>query len=151
LTAHKNQKHFPISKLSVSPSEVQLLEATSSSGSDLLVGGIDNDTLTGGPGADTIVFREIGSANIDHIVDYNAAEGDKIDLQALLDTNFDSGSDISDFVKLTQDGNNITVAVDTDGTGGGANFSDVCILENCGTPGNNLTVLADGYDHHLTV
>ena len=112
------------------------------------MGGIGNDKLTGGPGADTFVFRETGSANIDHIVDYKALEGDKIDLQALLDTNFDSGSNINDFVKLTQDGNNITVAVDTDGTAGGANFSDVGILENYGTPGNDLTMLIDGTDHH---
>ena len=120
-------------------------------GNDILVGGIGNDKLTGGPGADTFVFRETGSANIDHIVDYNTAEGDKIDLQALLDTNFSSGSNINDFVKLTQDGNNITIAVDTNGPVDGANFSDVCILENYGTPGNDLTVLIDGYDHHLTV
>ena len=85
-------------------------------------------------------------------VDYNVAEGDKIDLQALLDTNFNSGSNIDDFVKLTHDGNsNITVAVDTDGTAGGARFSDICILENYGTPGNDLALLIDGYDHHLTV
>jgi len=88
---------------------------------------------------------------MDHIVDYNAAEGDKIDLQALLDTNFNSGSNIDDFVKLTQDGNNITVAVDTDGTGTGATWEDVSILENYGTPGEDLTMLIDGYDHHLTV
>ncbi|OGP85151.1 MAG: hypothetical protein A2V87_01920 [Deltaproteobacteria bacterium RBG_16_58_17] len=120
-------------------------------GNDILVGGVGNDKLIGGPGADTFVFRETGSANIDHIVDYNAAEGDKIDLQALLDGNFNSGSNINDFVKLTQDGNNIIVAVDTDGTANGANFSDVFTLENYGTPGNDLTVLIDGYDHHLTV
>jgi len=127
---------------------------TGSSGSDLLVRGDGNDKLTGGTGADTFAFRETGSANIDHIVDYNAAEGDKIDLQALLDTNFNSGGNISDFVKLTQDGNNITVAVDTDGAAGGAGgatWENVCILDNYGTPGNDLTMLIDGYDHHLTV
>jgi hypothetical protein len=57
--------------------------------------------LSGGTGADAFVLNETGSANLDHIVDYNAAEGDKIDLQALLDANFNSGSDIDDFVKLT--------------------------------------------------
>ena len=133
---------------------------TGSSGSDLLVsgdgndilgGGIGNDTLTGGTGADTFAFRETGSANIDHIVDYNAAEGDKIDLQALLDANFDSGGNISDFVKLTQDGNNITVAVDTDGAADGATWENVSILDSYGTSGEDLTVLIDGYDHHLTV
>jgi hypothetical protein len=70
----------------------------------------------------------------------------------LLNTNFNSGSDIKDFVKLTQDGNNITVAVDTNGTIGGANFSDVCILDSYGTSGQDLlTILIDGADHNLTV
>ena len=121
------------------------------SGINFLVGGIGNDQLTGGTGADTFVFRETGSANIDHIVDFNAAEGDKIDLQALLDGNFNSGSDINDFVKVTQDGNNVTVAVDTDGAGTGATWENVSILENYGTPGNDLALLIDGTDHHLMV
>jgi len=107
--------------------------------------------LTGGTGADTFVFTETGLANIDHIVDYNAAEGDKIDLQALLDTNFNSGSNITDFVKLTKEGSNITVQVDTNGAADGANFSDVCILENFGTPGDQLAILIDGTDHQFTV
>ena len=108
--------------------------------------------MTGGTGANTFVFRETGSANIDHIVDYNAAEGDKTDLQVLLDGNFDSGSDIKDFVKLTQDGNNITVAVDTNGTAPGATWENVCILDNYGTSGADpLTILIDGADHQLLV
>lgn len=52
-------------------------------------------------------------------------EGDKIDLQSLLDANFNAGSNIDDFVKLTQDGSNITVSVDTDGAAYGANRVDV--------------------------
>jgi len=52
---------------------------------------------------------------------------------------------------LTHDGNSITVAVDTDGAAEGASFSDVSILENYGTPGNDLTLLIDGYDHQFTV
>jgi Ca2+-binding RTX toxin-like protein len=123
-------------------------------GNDILAGGIGNDKLIGGTGADTFVFRETGSANIDHIVDYNAAEGDKIDLQALLDGNFDSGSNINDFVKVTQDGNNITVSVDTNGAAGGAGgatWENVFILENYDTPGSDLALLIDGTDHHLTV
>jgi Ca2+-binding RTX toxin-like protein len=88
-------------------------------GNDILAGGIGNDTLSGGTGADAFVLNETGSTNLDHIVDYNAAEGDKIDLQALLDANFNSGSDINDFVKLTQDGDKITIAVDANvGIGG---------------------------------
>ncbi|MFH1517654.1 MAG: type I secretion C-terminal target domain-containing protein, partial [Pseudomonadota bacterium] len=122
---------------------------------DILVGGEGNDILVGGKGADTFVFSQSGSANVDHIVDYSHAEGDKIDLQGLLNTNFDPGSDINNFVKLTQSGNNITVAVDTSGAAGGAggaNWENVCILDNYGTSGEDpLTILIDGTDHHLTV
>jgi Ca2+-binding RTX toxin-like protein len=122
-------------------------------GNDILVGGMGSDVLSGGQGADTFTVNtgETGSGNADTIVDYSSVEGDKIDLQGLLDANFNSGSDISDFVKVTQDGSNITVAVDTDGTGTGATWGNVSILENSGTPGNDLTVLIDGYDHHLMV
>jgi len=52
---------------------------------------------------------------------------------------------------MTQDGSNIAVAVDTDGAGTGATWEDVSILENYGTPGNDLTLLIDGTDHHLMV
>ncbi len=91
---------------------------------------------------------------MDNILDYKALEGDKIVLHALLDANFSSGSDINDFVKLTPSGSNITVSVDTNGTAGcvgGANWTDVCVLDSYGTPGNELAILIDGEDHHLTV
>jgi hypothetical protein len=67
----------------------------------------------------------------------------------------DSGSDINDFVKLTQDGDKITVAVDTNGTAGGAEGADrvdVGSLDNYGTPGADpLTILIDNTDHELMV
>jgi len=107
--------------------------------------------LTGGTGADVFIFSETGAENLDQIVDYNAAEGDKIDLQALLDESFDSGSDINDFVKLTQDGSNITVAVDTNGTEGGANWVDVSIVDNGTLGADQLTILIDDADHQLLV
>jgi len=122
-------------------------------GNDILVGGTGNDTLTGGTGADTFVFGETGASNVDHIVDYSAAEGDKIDLQALLDANFNSGSNINDFVKLTQNGSSITVQVDTNGpVAGGAGWVDVCVLDGYGTAGSDpLSILIDGTDHNLIV
>jgi hypothetical protein len=52
-------------------------------------------------------------------------------------------------------GSNITVAVDTNGTAGGAegaNWVDVCVLDNYGTSGADpLTVLIDNTDHQLMV
>jgi len=64
---------------------------------DILVGGIGNDVLSGGQGADTFAFNagETGSGNVDTIVDYNAAEGDKLDLSALLDIAL--GKNVTDY------------------------------------------------------
>jgi Ca2+-binding RTX toxin-like protein len=51
------------------------------SGNDRLVGGAGNDTLAGGSGADT--FRiNAPSEGLDHILDFNSAEGDVIELLA---------------------------------------------------------------------
>jgi len=50
-------------------------------GNDILVGGLGNDVLSGGQGADTFTVNtgETGAGNADTIVDYNFAEGDKLD------------------------------------------------------------------------
>ncbi|MDO4641851.1 MAG: NosD domain-containing protein [Neisseria sp.] len=55
-------------------------------GNDTLNGGYGNDTLTGGSGADTFVFQSIlnETGNVDNITDFNAAEGDKIHMDAAL-------------------------------------------------------------------
>lgn len=53
-------------------------------GNDTLIGGTGKDTLTGGTEADVFVFSAgettLNSASYDRIADYNAAEGDLIDL-----------------------------------------------------------------------
>lgn len=48
-------------------------------GADFLSGDLGNDTLTGGAGAD--VFSFAASGGVDHITDFNTAEGDKVQLQ----------------------------------------------------------------------
>ena len=50
-------------------------------GDDLMVGGAGNDTMTGGADADTFVFHD--DHGNDRITDFNASEGDKIDLTTL--------------------------------------------------------------------
>ena len=47
-------------------------------GNDYMTGDLGNDTLTGGPGADT--FRAFAGGGVDVITDFNAAEGDHIQL-----------------------------------------------------------------------
>jgi Ca2+-binding RTX toxin-like protein len=47
-------------------------------GDDYITGDLGNDTMTGGPGADT--FRAFAGGGHDVITDFNAAEGDRIQL-----------------------------------------------------------------------
>jgi Ca2+-binding RTX toxin-like protein len=121
---------------------------------DTLVGGSGNDTLTGGSGADRFVFAETGSANRDTILDFSNAEGDVLDFSALLGAATGaaaSGSNINDYVKLTQSGANILVQVDVNGTAGGAQWADVATLQGYGTSAADIVKIAfQGQDHQLS-
>ncbi len=58
-------------------------------GNDILFGGLGLDTMTGGTGADTFVFDETAFDDIDVtdvITDYSLAQGDMLDVSALLDS-----------------------------------------------------------------
>ncbi|MGS3141546.1 cadherin domain-containing protein, partial [Aeromonas sanarellii] len=119
---------------------------------DVLSGGDGNDVLGGGAGADRFVFAQTGVSHLDSIIDYNFSEGDSIDLSDLLDANFTAGSQESDFVRLTQSGNSVTVQVDTNGASGGANFVDAASLANYGTSGSDVVkLLFEGSDHLLSI
>ncbi len=56
-----------------------------SNGNDVLIGGLGLDTLFGGPGADTFssVASEANLSNFDVILDFNAAQGDRIRVGAV--------------------------------------------------------------------
>ncbi|MEO6382424.1 MAG: type I secretion C-terminal target domain-containing protein, partial [Nitrobacter sp.] len=128
-------------------------------GHDLLLGGDGDDklhgddganVLSGGQGADTFFLATTATA--DTVLDYSFSEGDKIDLSALLDTNFGPASNPSDFVKLTQQGTDVHVQVDTNGPTGGANFVDVAILSHYGTSGAEIVnAVFAGQEHQLHV
>jgi Ca2+-binding RTX toxin-like protein len=62
-----------------------------------------DDTLTGGPGADTYVYRT--GDGTDTITDFNIAEGDRIDLTGVAGVH-----DISDLL-ITQDGANTVITL----------------------------------------
>ncbi|MBN3861189.1 type I secretion C-terminal target domain-containing protein [Pseudomonas frederiksbergensis] len=120
-------------------------------GNDIIVGRGGEDTLSGGAGADVFAYLNVDEGG-DTILDYNFAEGDALDLSALLSANFVSGiSQASDFVQLAQSGSDITVKVDIDGAANGTNFADVAVLANTGTSGTDLvrTWFGEG-DHTLT-
>ncbi|WDH36793.1 VCBS domain-containing protein [Pseudomonas chlororaphis] len=120
-------------------------------GNDIIVGRGGEDTLSGGAGADVFAYLNANEGG-DHILDYNYAEGDTLDLSTLLNANFVSGtSQVADFVQLAQSGSDITVQVDPDGTNNGKQFVDVAVLDHAGTPSPDLVRTWFGEaDHTLT-
>jgi len=95
-------------------------------GNDTLIGGKGNDTLSGGIDADSFVFKEATDA--DNILDYESADGDIVDLSALLNKPFTLANNPNDFVNGVIDGGNFKIQVDVNGAAGGVNFVDVCTL-----------------------
>lgn len=65
-------------------------------GADVLVGGLGIDSLSGGAGADLFRFASIADSGLwgrrDLILDFNQAEGDRIDL-AMIDANLNTEAD----------------------------------------------------------
>ncbi|MBP5078223.1 type I secretion C-terminal target domain-containing protein, partial [Pseudomonas chlororaphis] len=120
-------------------------------GNDIIVGRGGEDTLSGGAGADVFAYLNANEGG-DHILDYNYAEGDTLDLSTLLNANFVSGtSQVADFVQLAQSGSDITVQVDPDGANNGKHFVDVAVLDHTGTPSPDLVRTWFGEaDHTLT-
>ncbi|MGF0538175.1 DUF5801 repeats-in-toxin domain-containing protein, partial [Agrobacterium sp. ES01] len=100
-------------------------------GNDILFGGLGFDTLTGGDGADTFVFDATalnGLEVADIITDFKTADGDALDISALLDNILGHEAvegDVSSLVKTTVDGADTVVSV-----GGEGNWHDVAVLEN---------------------
>jgi len=89
---------------------------------DNLTGGI---TLTGGTGTHfALAANALSSANSPTILNYSSGNGETIDLAALLDAKFGSGSDptkASSFVQVKEDagGNSATLEINLGGTPGG--------------------------------
>ncbi|QFI69846.1 type I secretion C-terminal target domain-containing protein [Sinorhizobium alkalisoli] len=99
-------------------------------GDDTIYGGAGSDTLSGGAGADTFVIAddELQLGIDDVITDYNAAEGDVVDLSALLGEL--APGTLEQHVQIVQDGENANLQVDTDGSGNSASWQTVAVLEN---------------------
>ena len=97
-------------------------------GDDALYGGSGLDILWGQGGSDTFVFENASAFNnIDVIKDFSTSQDDAIDIAELL-TAYDPMTDIlSDFVQITDDGTDSTLAVDADG--GADNFLTIATIE----------------------
>ena len=87
-------------------------------GNDVLIGGNGSDTLTGGSGADKFLFNDVTAPGeaADVITDFNAKEGDVIDLSGLLDGMDPMQALIDGFITMTKTANgDIAIAFDADG------------------------------------
>ncbi|WP_317615881.1 retention module-containing protein [Pectobacterium peruviense] len=83
------------------------------SGDDILIGGAGSDTLIGGAGADTFKWQA-GDIGNDVIKDFNAKEGDRIDLTDLVGE-LEEGTDISRYIRITDNHGSPTIEVSTAG------------------------------------
>ena len=109
----------------------QIESAKGGAGNDQIEGGRGNDTLKGGAGGDTFLFRSPFDGTIDTLLDFNAAEGDRIQLDHNIFTGLQKGSlSAEQFVKGTEakDADDRIIynqatgelAYDADGNGSGA-------------------------------
>ncbi|MGW8464067.1 Ig-like domain-containing protein [Pseudomonas sp. CLCA07] len=122
-------------------------------GIDTLLGGTGNDTLIGGLGGDTFVWKA-GDTGTDVIKDFNANEGDRIDLRDLLQN--ESGSTIDNFLKITTAGGVSSLEVNSAGNFNSADATaakaDVTIkLEGNNWSSANLHNLIAGSDPTIKV
>jgi hypothetical protein len=128
-------------------------------GADTLNGGAGGDMLIGGPGSDRFVFDAAALADaqaaatvFDRITDYDqgnsgvfsAAEGDQIDLSALLSTayNHGSGQPVAALVRVIASGARATLQIDIDGTANAGNWLPVARLDGIDA-GNSVNVILD--------
>ena len=87
---------------------------------ELIIGGAGNQTLTGGEGADTFVFRSgdegtTSNPAVDIITDFNLADGDKLDLSDMLSG--ESALNIASYIDMSFSGGNTTLSI-KDGSDG---------------------------------
>ncbi len=109
-------------------------------GNDVLNGGDGADTLYGGSGADIFVFDSLNG--VDSVRDFSVEDGDALDLSSLL-TGFDDTADaITDFLRITDNGGNSVVEVDTDGAG--ANWQQVASIDDVTGLTDEAALLSSG-------
>ena len=107
-------------------------------GQDLLLGGDGHDILYGEEDADIFYFRD-GDSGTDTIRDFDAAEGDRIDISEFLEDYDAASDDIHDYIGTAQEGGNTYLNINPDGVG--LEATTVAILEGVST---TLDDLLDG-------
>ncbi len=107
------------------------------SGDDILRGGSGNDTLIGGSGADTFIWKS-GDLGHDTITDFNASEGDRIDLRDLLQGETDAT--MSNFLQIDTASNSLLIS-----STGQLNVGSGTIASHA-----DVTIKLDGFDFSST-
>jgi Ca2+-binding RTX toxin-like protein len=98
-------------------------------GFDVIAGGTGDDSLSGGADADSFIWTDqFNAEEMDTITDFSTAEGDVIDLTALLQDvdPTDTGTELDAYLEVTFDGSDTSIAVDVDGDGSGTDLTIVC-------------------------
>ncbi|WP_434476201.1 calcium-binding protein [Aeromonas veronii] len=90
-------------------------------GNDILRGGLGNDILTGDAGADTFVWQKgdttPGIVTKDYVTDFSKAEGDKLDLSDLLDSDGSKNeSSLKSLLSVFQDSEGVHLQVKENST-----------------------------------
>ena len=125
-------------------------------GNDIQSGGAGADLMIGGTGADKFVFDGASYASAqsgfsDRITDYDqsggvfsAAEGDQIDLSAILSAAYNGGAGqpVGALVRVVAAGPNATLQVDPDGSANGVKWTTLIRLDGIRT-GHSLNVILD--------
>jgi Ca2+-binding RTX toxin-like protein len=116
-------------------------------------GNLNTDiSASGGAGADTFTFQATSSYYLESgrpivISDFSAAEGDQLDLRALVPYNF-SGNPFgtAGYLKATQDGADTIISYDADGAAGTGAAIALVKLAGVGLAALPAAAIAGGYD-----
>jgi len=97
-------------------------------GDDIIYGGAGENILSGGSGADTFVMEAV-KQGIDVIRDFDANEGDVLDISGLLQNYDPVQQAIDDFVFTRDEGGGTVLSVDITGSGDASKAVDIVALE----------------------
>jgi VCBS repeat-containing protein len=99
-------------------------EYNTSIGNDVITSSAGNDIYTTNAGADTVIFKLLNTAEAtggnghDTWTDFKKADGDKIDISALLQGQNVTAANIGNYVSVDKDGHgNTIISIDRDGQG----------------------------------
>ncbi len=111
-------------------------EINGTAANDIIGSTLGSDIMTGGDGADIFHLIQGADGTLDVITDFDASEGDRIDLSQMIQGYDNLQGMIDNFVFTTEVDGNTVVSVDQSGSGDRSNAVDVVILQGA----NDLTL-----------